>query len=66
MANQVDGTVLVLQAHHTPRDVAIQAKTLLDQAQARPLGLYLMVYVPRTGRIISTTITMTMRSESND
>ena len=41
MANQVDGTVLVLQAHHTPRDVAIQAKTFLDQAQARLLGVVL-------------------------
>lgn len=41
MANQVDGTVLVLKAHHTPRDVAIQAKTLLDQAQARLLGVVL-------------------------
>ena len=41
MANQVDGTVLVLQAHQTPRDVAIEAKTLLDQAQARLLGVVL-------------------------
>ncbi len=41
MANQVDGTVLVISAHQVPRDVALHAKTLLDQANARLLGVVL-------------------------
>ena len=47
MANQVDGTVLVVKAHHTPRDVAIQAKTLLDQANAKLLGVVLNAVRPQ-------------------
>ena len=41
MANQVDGTVLVVRAHKVPRDVALHAKTLLEQAKARLLGVVL-------------------------
>ena len=41
MANQVDGTVLVIRAHEVPRDVALQAKTLLEQANAKLLGVVL-------------------------
>lgn len=41
MANQVDGTVLVIRAHEVPNDVAIHAKNLLEQANARLLGVVL-------------------------
>lgn len=41
MANQVDGTILVIRAHEVPKDVALHAKTLLDQANARLLGVVL-------------------------
>lgn len=41
MASQVDGTVLVIRAHEVPKDVALHAKTLLDQANARLLGVVL-------------------------
>ena len=41
MASQVDGTVLVIRAHQVPKDVVLHAKTLLDQANARLLGVVL-------------------------
>ncbi len=41
MANQVDGTVLVIRANEVPNDVALHAKTLLEQAKARLLGVVL-------------------------
>lgn len=41
MASQADGTVLVIRAHEVPKDVASHAKTLLDQANARLLGVVL-------------------------
>jgi capsular exopolysaccharide synthesis family protein len=41
MANQVDGTVIVIRAHDVPRDAALHAKTLLEQANARILGVVL-------------------------
>jgi capsular exopolysaccharide synthesis family protein len=41
MASKVDGTVLVMRAHAVPRDVALHAKTLLEQANARILGVVL-------------------------
>lgn len=41
LASQVDGTVLVVKAHHVPKDVVLQAKKLLEQAQARLLGVVL-------------------------
>lgn len=39
MANQVDGIVLVIGSNQVPREMALQAKTLLDQAQAKLLGV---------------------------
>lgn len=41
MANKVDGTVLVIRSNEVPKDVALHAKTLLDQANARLLGVVL-------------------------
>lgn len=41
MASQADGTVLVVRAHVVPKDVALHAKTLLEQANARLLGVVL-------------------------
>lgn len=41
MASQADGTVLVIRAHQVPKDVALHAKSLLDQANARLLGVVL-------------------------
>lgn len=41
LASQVDGTVLVLRAHQVPKDVALHAKDLLEQANARILGVVL-------------------------
>lgn len=39
MSNQVDGIVLVIGSNQVPREMALQAKTLLDQAQAKLLGV---------------------------
>lgn len=41
IANQVDGTVLVVRANEVPRDVALHAKQVLEQANARILGVVL-------------------------
>ncbi|HKM43046.1 MAG TPA: CpsD/CapB family tyrosine-protein kinase [Limnochordia bacterium] len=41
MANQVDGTVLVIRSRQVPRDVALHAKDLLEQADAKLLGVVL-------------------------
>lgn len=41
MASQVDGTVFVVRAHEVPRDVALHAKELLEQANANILGVVL-------------------------
>lgn len=41
VANQVDGTVLVVRAHEVPRDVALRAKSVLEQANAKILGVVL-------------------------
>lgn len=41
LAGQVDGTVLVVRHGHVPNDIALQAKTFLDNAQARLLGVIL-------------------------
>lgn len=50
MGNKVDGTVLVIRAHEVPRDVALHAKTLLDQANARILGVVLNGVRPQDQR----------------
>lgn len=39
MANQVDGIVLVIGSNQVPREMALQAKNLLEQAQAKLLGV---------------------------
>lgn len=39
VASQTDGTVLVVHANKTPRDAAVHAKQLLEQANARILGV---------------------------
>ena len=39
MANQVDGIVLVVGSNQVPREMVLQAKTLLEQAQAKLLGV---------------------------
>lgn len=41
LASQADGTVLVIRAHEVPKDVALHAKTLLDQAKANLIGVIL-------------------------
>lgn len=41
VSSQVDGTILVVRANNTPRDVAFHAKELLEQANARLLGVVL-------------------------
>ncbi len=41
MANQVDGTLMVIRANEVPNDVALHAKELLEQANARLLGVVL-------------------------
>lgn len=41
LANQVDGTVLVVQAYEVPKDMVLRAKNLLEQANARLLGVVL-------------------------
>lgn len=41
VANQVDGTVLVIRAHRVPRDAALHAKGLLESANAKILGVVL-------------------------
>lgn len=41
LATQVDGVVLVVGANKVPRDAALHAKSLLDQAKARILGVVL-------------------------
>lgn len=41
IANQVDGIVLVVGSNQVPKEMALQAKTLLEQAQARLLGVIL-------------------------
>lgn len=39
MANQVDGIVLVIGSNQVQREMALQAKNLLEQAQAKLLGV---------------------------
>ncbi len=41
MANQVDGTVLVIRSREVPKDLAVHAKDLLEQANAKLLGVVL-------------------------
>lgn len=50
MANQVDGTVLVIKAHGVPREAALHAKDLLEQANARLLGVILNGVRPQDHR----------------
>ena len=47
IANQVDGTVLVIRSKQVPRDVALHAKDLLEQANARLLGVVLNGVLPQ-------------------
>lgn len=41
VASQTDGTILVVEAGQTPREAAIHAKELLEQAKANILGVVL-------------------------
>jgi len=41
VASQTDGTILVVGAGQTPREAAIHAKELLEQAKANILGVVL-------------------------
>ena len=41
LANQIDGVVLILNAKMVTRDVAKQAKALLEKAKAKILGVVL-------------------------
>lgn len=50
MASKVDGTMLVVRAHEVPKDVALHAKTLLDQANANLLGVVLNGVRPQDQR----------------
>lgn len=50
LANQVDGTILVIQAYEVPRKMALQAKNLLDQAKGHLLGVVLNGIRPRGGQ----------------
>lgn len=50
MANQVDGTVLVIRSGAVPKDVALHAKDLLEQADAKLLGVVLNGVRPQDQR----------------
>lgn len=47
LASKTDGTVLVVRAHQVPKDVAIHAKNLLEQANANILGVILNAVRPQ-------------------
>ncbi|NLJ74382.1 MAG: CpsD/CapB family tyrosine-protein kinase [Firmicutes bacterium] len=50
LASQMDGTLLVISAHSVPRDMALHAKALLEQANARLLGVVLNRVRPQDQR----------------
>jgi Mrp family chromosome partitioning ATPase len=49
VASQTDGTVLVVEAGETPKDVAAQAVQLLERAKANILGVVLNRVAGRGG-----------------
>ena len=50
LASQIDGTLLVIHAHQVPRDMALHAKNLLEQANAHILGVVLNRVRPQDQR----------------